>query len=659
MRIIRLKSLIITNFKGIKSLEIDFTGNETKIYGANGTGKSTLMDAFLWLLFGKDSQDRKDFDIKNTVELELNRQDHEVIGVLEVDGNQETLKHTYRENWVKKQGSKTSVMDGHEHLYSWNDVPLKAGEYIQRVAELLDESVFKLITSALYFNSLSWQQRREIIEKLAGTITDQEIVNQLIENEDIGDYSKLLEILNQRQTVEDYRKIIVGKKKTLNTSLDEIKPRIDECTRLMPDKIDFAAIEKEISKVDSGITDIDILITDRSSSHQSKNEVAQSKKNKISDLRNQNADFVLKIGQSFQDARRERNKQKSEKERIIEEINDNIKSKNALILSKQQVQARIENDMQALRERWELDKAREFKYDESKFSCPTCNRNFETDDIEATKRVMRKNYDDETNRLFEQTNKKGLELKSEKEENDRLMVTIRKALDDLKISLEAATTELSKVTVLTEENVETKIKEALANDAEYLARWKDIEKLENELSTNTIEEVDYTDLRESKANLNSQRDALLQQLSVRDKIKDLDKRIKDLKDQEITISDELTKLEGIEYSIENFTKAKIKIVEARTNDKFKYVKFKMFNQLINGSLEPTCITMYKDVPWGVLNTASRINAGLDIINALSCQYNISAPIWLDNRESTTHIIETSAQVIGLFVSEPDTQLRIT
>ncbi|MNP21080.1 hypothetical protein D3C76_1136850 [compost metagenome] len=61
---------------------------------------------------------------------------------------------------------------------------------------------------------------------------------------------------------------------------------------------------------------------------------------------------------------------------------------------------------------------------------------------------------------------------------------------------------------------------------------------------------------------------------------------------------------------------------------------------------------------GGLNSAARTNVGIDIINALSDHYGFSAPIFIDNAESVTQLVDTDAQVIRLVVSETDKQLRI-
>lgn len=50
-----IERMHIQNFKGIRDLEIDF-GAVTRISGMNGTGKTTIPDAFSWVLFNKDSR---------------------------------------------------------------------------------------------------------------------------------------------------------------------------------------------------------------------------------------------------------------------------------------------------------------------------------------------------------------------------------------------------------------------------------------------------------------------------------------------------------------------------------------------------------------------------------------------------------------------------
>lgn len=655
---IKIKSLSIKNFKGLKELEISFDEKQTNIKGANGTGKSSVMDAFTWLLFGKDSQDRKDFDIKNTVLTELNRQDHEVTGVLDIDGRHETLKHIYREKWVKKQGAKTHEMTGHEHLYFWNDVPLQAGEYKAKVDSILNESIFKLITNSLYFNSLKWTERRSIIEGLAGNISDAEIVERLITVQNKGQYDNLINILNGGKSIEEYQKQISARKKIVKTSLDEIKPRIDENLKQLPDDVDLTEVEKRIAMLKSDLEGIDKIIADRSLATQSVFEQIQKKQSRLHQLQTEANTISHSIRNDIMESENKRLSHIRSLKSTVESIQENLTSKKALIDSKNQVKVRIESEMNELRSGWERDKAREFKYDESKFSCPTCNRDFETNDIEESKRIMKENFDSETARLLEIVNQRGLKLKQEKADNDELVAKLSLQITDFEKDLQIALGEYNEANGAMAQDPQNRHENTLKTDPVYQELQNRIKLLSDEINQTTKPEVDVSDLQPQKQAINLEIDHLKSQLSVKDRRKDILSRIDVLKSQENTLSDELVSIEGYEYTISEFLRAKVDFIESKTNGLFKYVSFKMFENLLNGGGEPTCVTIYKGVPWDTLNTAARINAGIDIINTISRFYGVTAPIFLDNRESTTHVIDTESQLINLIVSPVHNSLTI-
>ena len=100
MKTITLNKLVISNFKGINNLEIDFS-KITNIKGENALGKTSIFDAFTWLLFDKDSKDRKDFDVRtldanNNIIRGLNPH---VVAYLNVDDKEIKLIKTLKEKW--------------------------------------------------------------------------------------------------------------------------------------------------------------------------------------------------------------------------------------------------------------------------------------------------------------------------------------------------------------------------------------------------------------------------------------------------------------------------------------------------------------------------------------------------------------------------------
>jgi AAA15 family ATPase/GTPase len=140
---ITLTQLRLQNFKGAKDQTIDFT-DRTSIYGQNASGKTRIFDAFAWLLFGKDSDDRKDFNIKclDSNNEPIHRVETSVSGILYIDSRKLTLQRIYKEKWQKKRGEETAEFNGHETLFFVNEVPHTMTEYQDKINDIIPENIF-------------------------------------------------------------------------------------------------------------------------------------------------------------------------------------------------------------------------------------------------------------------------------------------------------------------------------------------------------------------------------------------------------------------------------------------------------------------------------------------------------------------------------------
>src|SRR5699024_10592144 len=280
MKTIKLLNLKLTNFKGIKSFELNANGEDMKVFGENATGKTTIFDAFVWLLFGKDSQNSTQFEIKTLRDGKpIHKLNHEVEATLLVNGQELTLKKVYKEKWTKKRGSVTESFSGHTTDYYIDGVPSKKKEYDEMIGSIVNEDVFKLLTNPLYFNEqLKWQDRRKTLLEIAGDITDEEIISS---NESLA---KLTEILGNR-SIDDHKKVIVAKRKEINQELERIPIRIDEINRNLPDV--------------SGLNDeeIETKLNDLSSKIDAKNEQINNLRNgsKVNEIKKQISDIDLQI----------------------------------------------------------------------------------------------------------------------------------------------------------------------------------------------------------------------------------------------------------------------------------------------------------------------------------------------------------------------------
>lgn len=597
---IKIKTLKLQNFKGIKDLTIDFK-DTTNIYGDNAVGKTTIFDAYSWLLWDKDSLNRKDFAIKpyDKDGEEVHNLESIVEGDFSFDDTDLNLKKIYKEIWTKKRGSIQSEFTGHTTDYYINSVPVKKKEYNERIESVLSEDNFNLLSNPLYFNQfLAKTERREILLSLIEDVKQEDII---AKNKDLED----LDLENY--TVDELKKIAKDSARKINKDIESIPARIDELDKSKIHDIDFDALEFRKRSTLPAIKEIDEKLADASKMAEGMTEIAE----KITALQ----------------------KEKSELQESYENkcFKVKLKNKNVLLQKKLDKSALEEarKDVEKLKElvensRKEWQEVYKGQY-QGDFKCPTCGQGLLPDQIE---------------KIMANFNKK----KSEK------LTNIEEKAKDLK----------------------TKIKEcekfiAIYEVKEYKEEDLPIEPIRLQEIDREINEVkaklkDYSldnkkDLLERKDVLSTELEEINKQLSLQGQNEKIDERIKELEGQEKELAKAYEEQQRIIYLCEEYTKAYVDLVSDKINDSFDLVKFKLFENQINGGITETCEVTFEGVPYGDLNNAAKINAGLDVINSLSDKLDLKVPIFIDNAESVNELIKTDTQLIRLVVSK-DKELKI-
>lgn len=647
---IKILNLKMKNFKGIKTLEINF-GQITNIFGENATGKTTIFDAFTWLLFDKDSTNKKDFNIK-TLDADgeaYHGLEHAVEGQLEVDDRPLNLRKVYTEKWVKQRGAAEKIFSGHETNYWINEVPVKKNEYQSKINSLIDENIFKLITNPLFFNqNLSWQDRRKTLLEIVGDISDQDVIDSN------GELSRL-SILLQDKSLDEFKAMIAGQKKRFNDSLKQIPIRIDELSRGIPvldTEVDYTGLEQEkkdlqtiVGNLEKDLTDQRKIAMDMMNEFKKKQSVIAGKRNELNKLEN---DIVKNSYKNVNDLKYK----KSDIENQISNLKRTVKNKLDLI---EHNKLNIETSEKRLAEgRLKYsEKIREVftEPNRNNLVCPTCKQSLPEDDVENKIKIMEINFNTEKRASLDEINSKGKHEKGKLEEFKQFIdecnfkiAEANKTLDELYAELEAVTN------LIEQEEMNVDIT-SYKSDERYQALEDEIKALENELESNEIEEVDSSDLITKKQNCNDRISEIDRVLNNKQVIADTQKRITELEAEQAEIASKVLDLEGQEYLAEQFIRTKVDMLESRINAKFSQVSFKMFNEQINGALVECCDTLIKGVPFQDANNAAKINAGIDIINTLTDHYDITAPIFVDNREAVNELIPTDSQVINLIVSQ--------
>lgn len=653
---IKLVKMVLENFKGIKSFTLDADSKDVEINGDNATGKTTIADAFYWLLFNKDSQGNTKFNIKtlDTTGEDVNNLRHSVYAVLDIDGSELHIKKTYYEKWTKKKGSPTASFTGHTTDYEIGKslelmTPKKLKDFTDTIKEIVpDENIFKLTTNPLTFNALKTDERKKILMSLVDEVSDDDVINS---DERLKD---LVSIIGDG-SMEDLRMRISRDKKAINETLKAIPNRIDEINHNMPDiqsiKVDDlkkkkTSTEKEIDKYNEQIT----MIKHGSEKAELEIELSKLQGDMSNFVKNYAGDYERKVSNSSKDVI------SIGRELEIDERNYNSMQSelNKLLDTKK----RMTDEFSIIKE--EIIKLQtEDKTFEVQTFCECCGQDIPYHMQEEARQKQKEKYNLEKSQKLEQ-------LVNDKEKMKAKAIELKGEMNALETQLEAANIKIEGARAAYEELQKKHEKLEAAkpdyrNDKEYLDMLAKQDELNNKIEkVAETNEVKIKEIEDEHLNqLNETVREIAEQLEMVSIYERATNRIKELEDEQVRLSERYEELEHQEYLTDEFTKAKVNLMESTINSKFKFTKFKLFEVQLNGGVNDVCEATYDGVPFNNgLNKARQINVGLDIINTLSSHYNFYAPIVIDNAESVTETEKTKAQQIRLYVSPGVKELQV-
>ena len=624
----KIISLLINNFRGIGSMAIQAAGKNVNIFGRNGTGKTSTEDAFLWLLFGKDSADRKDYDLiphkaGSTVPDTGCGREPVVEASLEYFGKTVKLKKSYIEEWPARGALKGQYAGSKTH-YFVDDLEVKAGEYTSVVNELIDPELFKLLTNPHYFSeTLNWQDRRTTLVKIAGDLN-------------VSPAPELAAMMGERP-FDNFYALSKQNVKATQKKLDVLPYAISEAQRLIPTELpkmpDVTALEKQHDELENQIQ----ALKNDDSANAVRREIANIE-TKIAEGRSRYIAGVNAENEKFQNGIN----------RLIDEKQDKTDSYNDIhskIL-------RLEDETESLEEfkkrklaEWHTAKDRVWTGSDI---CPTCGQKLPEDQIEATKAAFNKQRSDDLERLVGD----GKALAKHIEINQSEIAEKNAALETLTAEIATLESRIEKgKSMLKPCSYETQIEFKQLNGR--LVDFKS--KLANNADT------------EKSGKLNAlavQLNGIKEQIQNADRVKlqieqveTQKKHVTELQDQQKKIAADLGNYEKAVALCEEHVKKQAHALETTVNGKFKVARFRMFAMQKNGEEAECCDVIYPNGSTN-LSTGERLQTGIDIINTLSKYYGVDAPIWIDNAEGMTLPVETDAQIIRLIVSEKDEKLRI-
>lgn len=631
-----LNALNIEHFKGIKQFGIAPNGANLSITGRNKQGKTTIYDAFLWLLFGKNSAGETKFTVKPTNE--PTETENYVEAQFDVDGKPLTLKKVYASKYIKTTGE----YKGSELEYYINGVPKKKNEYETAIAEIIDEEQFKLLTNPKHFTEvLDWKKRREILFSLAETKSDSELAT---ENPDFA------EIHTELETMGNASELL----KAVSAQVKKNSERINVLPKLINENTTKLSQVSAVSESDLAARNSAIKATVAAN-----NETIGGLKAWKPTESPEYTEAKAELSELLRSNDRYRWEQSENNKKLRSEYESKMKNLRDVLSSLNSVKSRLDKEIMLMNGKirtltLEMEKIHSRKWSGDSV-CPTCGQAIPEEMLAKSKAE----FDRSTEELLAQNNAEHNRICAEFDdalkESDSTEAEIAKvetAIDELRKSVPVSN--FVPFDLPEFEEREKVLEDKLAafektfscsenpNSSEIERLTTENSALENELTENT------RIIGEIRKNV------------------ELNVRIAELKAEQANLREAQAILQKKLDLANAFVRYKTDMITDGINGMFQTVRFKLFEpNKTNDGLQECCEAVaFGAARYGDINTAGKILAGIDIIATLAARYGLSVPLFVDNIDglddesftALTERIKGKMQLITLRVSE-DNKLR--
>lgn len=649
MKILRLE---LENFRGIKNLAIDFDGKDTDIFGANGTGKTTVANAICWLLIDRPATEEPDFDPKTTGAHGIHH-----VATIEIEtesGNQIALSKDFYEKWTRRRGAAESEFTGNTTDYFIDGVRAKKKQYAAAVERACGTSLdnLKMLMVLGYFaDTMSTDDKRKILFEMAGDFTDADVFAQNESLQDLAPYLLMPGSSGKSYTIEQWQKIAKEQRLKLNKDLELLPTRIDEAAKGIPEEIaDEAALQTELRRLEAEKTTVEEERRSLSTADGKKDAIRTAVANLRVEMENARAAYIKDGVEKNRDIHAAIDKLSSEKRILAEEV-DTIKRKVRDAEAQKERMAKLRT---ALMEEYAAAQAEQ--WDAGKETCPTCGQTLPAEKVQE----LRAAFNERKAQQKESINRRGQECSKAKiQEMEETIAAQTANLTEKEASLADMAERLQNLqgSLIVQPPFEVTDEYTLL--AQRMEELHDAERIGDSAQDETARHYDAK-VQEIQAAIAATNLRIAEARTAADSTK----RVAEL---EASLKETAAQMEHIERGIhlaEEFVRTKARMVTDSINGHFNLVRFVLFREQINGGLKEICEPTLENkagewVEYRSANYAAQVNAKLDIIGALSKHYGVTLPVLMDQAESVTAPLETDGQLIRLIVSAPDTgALRI-
>lgn len=658
MKKILFKKLRLLNFCGIRELEVNFGEDLTTISGRNGIGKTSILNAITYTLFGTDGKgnalDIKTFDRDHNIIPEIS---HESELTIDVDGEEVILKRTLSDTW---KGDKCT----NYYKYYVNDEVCTASDFKKSVYEICPEEIFRLCSSATDFVSRPWQDQRRFLQQLVPEITTDDIT------QGDGKYDFVLDAL-KREDIETVIKHIRYRRGEVQKQLDAIPIRMKELDKALPEVEAWESLEVDITEAQSRLDGINA-------------QIATIKTGGAAQVRNDGIRKQLEFQRNRID-QMEKGARKMAGEEEVKHNSDLISARVALSKAEAMIEElkgkmreytdtelHVKEQLEGLAERnkkgaqsYDSISSEKWQWDDNESFCPHCGQPYPIEKLLEIKRKSETNFNKHKADQLKELMQTAADIKSERTKCEELLEQLEKdrtsttnQLTEAHKAVKQAETHRAEV----EQELPREYTAILAENENYAQACAEAKRLEDELSKPM---EDNEESRQMTAQLEEQAKSLSEgigilrnRLAKKESFDHITSLIEECRKNKETYQNQLDEMDERLDIASDYYQRTCSLLEDEVNKQFQYVQWTLFKAKLDGERTPFCECYHDGVPYSRLNGAAKVNAGIDIAYTIARYYNVSVPMILDECESNlSPIAKDGYQQIRLYVSH-DERLKI-
>lgn len=644
----KLLKLTLENFKGHGLRVVEFSPTITRVYGANGTGKTSLFDSFCWLLWAKDSDDRTQSGNVSFYPFDPDKQGevlHNVVvkveAVLEIDGAQHVLCRTMQEKWTTPNGTELPRFTGNETKLYIDGLAVKANQFDAFVKENINSELFKLTSNPRYFPTLHWKEQRRILMELVGDIS----------NDDVLAADASLEPLRNElasRKPEDCKKLWQQQQKAAVKDLEKTVLLINENRKHLPQIENEAEVKAELEAqrlvlmkpLEKAMQEkADILSGTAISKKQAEAKVLEAK---LDIIRAEQREKIAAVRKPFDE-------QIAALEAEAKTAAETVKPYRQTVVNLDNAIRENEEKLKVLQDSWQAVDAEEFND-----VCPCCHRPYPPEQIADQRAAFNRSKAERLEKIEADGNALFDKNEENKAQRDAAMKEVQR-LSKLDLEMPDKRSEIMKQR---EEAVQAL--PPMENRRDWFEASEDLKRINHEIEELHID-VKLKLMDAEKAIESAQKpigdiDVRLAEIKAAEATRAL---ITDYTKQQQTLREQHDELALKLSLIKKFDEIKAVMTTEKVKAILPGMDFKLFNyNNTNEGYTETCELVKDGKPYANLSNGEKIAVGCELIAAISKHYGVSNPVWIDNAEATTKHLETNGQAILLRVSAADAELRI-